>query len=110
METQRLILMALYDFGSWAGVGTAQAAEKLGKPKFTAMRVFDQLAAIDPGLIKAEGKVRWLALGTDRKSFLQKVAPHLLMPVKLMLARFPHFLFHLHTHIHKCICIPDCYT
>ncbi len=80
-ETQRLVLRALYDdFDSWSGVGTAQAAELLGKPKFTIMRAFDQLAAIDPGLIKAEGKVRWLALGSDRKSFLQKVAPHLLNP------------------------------
>ena len=77
-ETQRLILRALYDFDSWSGVGTAQAAELLGKPKFAIMRAFDQLAAIDPSLIKAEGKVRWLTPGSDRKSFLQKVAPHLL--------------------------------
>ncbi len=79
-RTQRLVLKAMYDFDSWSGIGTTQAAKLLGKPKFTAMRAFDELAAIDPSLIKAEGKVRWLTPGSDRKSFLKKVGGALFNP------------------------------
>lgn len=80
-RAQRLVLRAFYDFDSWSGAGTAQAAKLLGKPKFTAMRAFDELASIDPSLVKAEGKVRWLTPGADRKSFLKKVGGALFNPV-----------------------------
>lgn len=79
-QTQRLVLLALRDFEEWTGVGTTEAARRLGKPKFTAMRVFDELTTIDPGLIGSEGKARWLTPGTDRKSLLQKVSAHLSNP------------------------------
>ena len=79
-QTQRLVLLALGDYEEWTGASTTKAAGLLGKPRFTAMRAFDELAAIDPGLIGVEGKARWLTPG-ERKPFLQKVSPYLFNPV-----------------------------
>lgn len=90
-RAQHLVLRAIHDFDSWSGIGTTQAAKLLGKPKFTAMRAFDELAAIDPSLVKAEGKVRWFTPGANWKALLKKVAPHLFNPAirEYRLARFP---------------------
>ncbi len=57
-QAQRLALMALY--GDLDGANVTQAAGVLAVAKMTVSRAFDELAAVDPSIIAAEGRRRVL--------------------------------------------------
>lgn len=78
-QTQRLALMALY--GELDGASVTQAADLLGVAKMTASRAFDELEAIDPSLVAAEGRRRVLHPDESKRALWQKLEPHLTSPV-----------------------------
>ena len=78
-QAQRLALMALY--GDLDGASVTQAAGLLGAAKMTASRAFDELAAADPSIVAAEGRLRVLRPGRDKMAMWRRLEPRMSSPV-----------------------------
>ena len=75
----RSLALALY--GDLDGASVTQAAGLLGAAKMTASRAFDELAAVDPSIVAAEGRRRVLRPGRDKMAMWRHLEPCMSSPV-----------------------------
>lgn len=71
--------------GSWDGMTTTEVAKAMNKSLTSASSYFAEVSAVEPSLIGARGRTRFIAspkTASDKESVFDRFGPHLASPVK----------------------------